>query len=266
MILSFKKIGYLAMALVALVGLIWFGVSFYLVVQSPSLIYQPERSKNQEYTVPTRSEFLQLETGEDIEVLIAEANNPEKAGSIIVYFHGNEGQIPDNIAQLTQFGTVVSPAYPGYSQSSGTPNTKKIHDTATATLEWLKIEGVSPKDITLFGHSLGGSVVVYAATQYPQVGRLIVVNTLYSIQRQCQIQYGIACILSGSIHNSAAMAQDVSPDMPVYHFHNVNDERIPYSHGQDLFEIMPSTDKTFSNIEGTHGHFDATWVMQEVLK
>jgi len=264
--MSRKNIFLSVISIILVILLIWFSAALYLVSQSTKLIYAVEKSKNLSYDFPNRSEFLTLKSGEKIEVMVAEAENLELKNNIIVYFHGNWGRIPANIQQLTKFGTVVSPAYPGYSNSAGTSNSKKVYETAKVTLDWLDSQGVLPSDITIFGHSLGGSAAIYAAANYPNAKRLVLVNTFYSVQKQCQLQYGLLCVLSEPIHNNAKISAEINPEMPLYHFHNQNDELIPQSQGKDLFELMPNRNKKFSDISGTHGDIDANWVMQEVLK
>jgi pimeloyl-ACP methyl ester carboxylesterase len=266
MSLPYKKI-FIFLIIISLFA--WLTGSLYLLSQSKNLIYQTNQSKNLEYTVDVYSEFLTLKTGETIELLITKPKitRPKNIDSqIILYFHGNAGRLPINIQQLAKFGTVISPAYPGYSKSTGHSSTEKIHDTIQATLDWLESQDFDPQKVTIFGHSLGGSAAIYAATKYPQAKQLILVNTFYSIQRQCQLEYKILCIFTGSIHNSANIAPNINPQIPLHHFHNPEDELIPYSDGQELFELMPNNKKVFKDIDGTHGDIDATWIMEQTQK
>jgi len=246
--------------------LIWMGASLYLISTSTSLIYQTDKSKNLSYQSKTRSVFLNLKDGTKVEVLIAEAKDKAKKDNVFVYFHGNWGRIPKNIDELTEYGTVVSPAYPGYSKSEGKPNTALVYETAEVTMQWLETQKIDPAKTTIFGHSLGGSAAIYAATKYPDAKKLILVNTFYSIQSECQRSYSILCVLAYNVHNSANISQGINPSMPLYQFHNPKDDQIPQTEGKKLHEQMPNSQKSFSNIEGTHGDFDAIWVIKQAQK
>jgi len=254
--MSLRKTLVIGISSISTLLLIWMTGAFYLAIQSQNLVYEVDKSKNSVYPVPVETTYLKLNNGTKIEVLTAKAKNEKVKKNIIVYLHGNIGRIPKLLGDLTNYGSVVSPSYPGFSGSEGKPTTTNIYETAKITINWLESNGVAESDITILGHSLGGSTAVYAATQFPKVKELVLVNTFFSIQRECERSYSILCVLAGNIHNSGAVAQNIDKNTPVRFFHNVNDEKIPHSEGEKLFNVIPSTNKQFLNISGTHGEFD----------
>ena len=101
---------------------------------------------------------------------------------------------------------------------------------------------------------------MYAATKYPDLKKVITVNTFHSITKMCEDQYKILCLFSGSILNTASLAPDAKA--PILMCHTPNDSLISYHQGEELFKLVGSAKKEFRTISGTHGVFN----MEEVLK
>ena len=95
----------------------------------------------------------------------------------ILYLHGNGGHLgdrADRIAQLQAQGfTVAIMAYRGYSGSSGQPSESKNVADAQTVLAWLNTHQQDPKQIFLYGESLGTGVAVQAAARQHHVAGLI---------------------------------------------------------------------------------------------
>ena len=237
--------------------LVWLGACLALLIISPKMIFKTEKSKNTELRLQPVQEFRTNTSGDSIDILWI----PNDTAQITyLYLHGNIGRVPKVIEDLQPFGNICSPCYPGYAKSTGMPNTENTYETVDITIQFLKEKNIDLKNVIILGHSLGGSPAMYAATKYPDLKKVITVNTFHSITKMCQNQYKILCLFSGSILNTASLAPDAKA--PVLVCHTPKDSVIPYEQGEMLFKLVGSQQKEFRKIGGIHGVFD----MEEVLK
>lgn len=259
--LDIKKISYLLVTLAILI-ILWLSAAYYLVTAKGDSIYAPESSKNLSYKVPTKTDFVKNKAGEKIEILTASSLKPNSS-EIYLYFHGNAGRIPRLIEEMSQFGTVISPAYPGFSNSEGKPSSDKIFETADLTMSWLVDQGITPAQITVIGHSMGGSAAIYTATEYPDLKKLILVGVYFSIQAMCETQFSILCVFTSSILNNSNYAPKVR--VKVRQFHNPNDQTVPFTQGKNIFNLIPSKDKRFTELSGNGPDFHNSFSVAEIL-
>lgn len=251
-----KKLKRILIAIAVLVG-VWLIACYALFVVSPKIIFKTQQSKDMALHVQPVQEFKTNQHGDSIEVLWI----PNDTAQITyLYLHGNIGRLTKVIDDLRPYGNICSPAYPGYSKSTGIPTTENVYETVDIAIKYLKDKNIDLHNVVILGHSLGGSPAMYAATKYPELKKVITVNTFYSMSKMCEEKYKIFCIFSGSILNTASFAPDAKA--PVLVCHTPADSLIPFHQGEMLFKIVGSTQKEFREIGGIHGVFN----MPEVLK
>jgi uncharacterized protein len=120
----------------------------------------------------------------------------------------------------------VSPAYPGYHESEGSPSVDNVYQTAVDTYDWLvNVKKIPENKIIIFGHSLGGSPAVYLASKKPKANKLVLINTFSSVQSMCSRQASFLCAFTGAIFNTAKNAENVT--IAVIQFGYVGDTTIP---------------------------------------
>ena len=264
--MSARKIAIWSISILSVLLIIWLAASYYLFTQAQTLVYEIEAQEFVEFE-SNRLNFERVTVSnadnESIEILVIEKWGAGESDKTYLYLHGNVGRLEYILNDLSAFGDVISPAYPGYHLSEGSPDTKKIYEAVDLTINYLINEkGLEPSDIIVLGHSLGGNPSIYAATQYPDLDRVILVNTFYNIQKMCEREYSILCTFSGSIHNTAKIAPNTQTI--IRHFHNQNDDHVPFEQGEDLYQRIGSDDKKFfDNIDGTHGVFNVEDVVQK---
>lgn len=235
---------------------IWLAVSAGLYFLSGKIIYKTGLSRGQKFNSPYEQFFVKNAAGEKIDMMWV-----PNGGKVYLYLHGNAGRLPFIVEGLAREGSVLAPAYPGFSASEGRSDTKNINEVVDLSMEFLHAKGIKDKDIVVVGHSLGGSPAVYAAARYPELGKVVLVNTFYSIQKMCEAQYYIFCIFSGGIHDTAAIAPLAKA--PIRQFHDLSDNVIPFEQGRALFEILGSPDKEFITLSGSHSDFDVGTVLKD---
>jgi predicted peptidase len=246
--------------LTILLVIIWLTVSTLIYVLAPKLTFDTEKSKNLSYDIDYATVFKTNQSGEKIEILIAPKANPDlKNGPVIVYFHGNIGRRPYIIRDASKYGQVISPSYPGFSNSEGESSSEKIYETVDITIQYLLDSGVSQSEIIVLGHSLGGSSAIYTAQKYPNLKKIIVVNTFYSMESMCQTKYSIFCSFGHDFLNTSDIAPKATAKIRM--FCNSADDYIPTKQCRDLYEKIGSSDKKLFDVTGTHDLFSLDTIL-----
>ena len=248
---------------VVLITIMWLMASIALRLFSSYFLFHPEESKGFNYSNIKKEYstiYLKNRYGDTVENLFIPNKNSNK---ILIYFHGNSGRASFTINDVSKYFNVFSPAYPGYHRSSGKPNNDNVYEVAELSINYLLKSGYKLQDIIVLGHSLGGSVAVYAGSKF-NVSDVIVVNTFDSIYSMCYDKYSILCIFSGDLFNSITSASQLQTKFD--QFHNEQDKVIPYVRGIALFNQVKSKNKHFYKIDGDHAHFNVDYVISTAIR
>jgi len=192
---------------------------------------------------------------------------PKKGEKIIVYFHGNAGNLSDRIEKFETFTKsgfgVLAISYQGYSGSEGTPSEAGLINDGKAALTFLLDQGFLPKDLILFGESLGSGVAVQLAAKF-DVAAVILESPYASIAGVAQKTYWfvpVNLILKDKF-DSAKYAAKISS--PVLVFHGSADNVVPFSEGKKLFELIIAP-KKFIEVQGAgHLNFSAEFLVEQM--
>jgi hypothetical protein len=246
-------------SLISLLLIIWLGASYYLYTQASTIVYEYSRSKDLKFEVPSiDKKILKLDNGEQIGLQIVPNSNTDK---YILYLAGNWGPLPPIVKDLSKYANVAFVYYPGYGESNGKSNTNLVNQSAEKALNYLQNQGIANNQITVFGHSLGGSPSLYLASKYSDLNQVIVVNSFYSIQKMCELQYSILCVFAGDVHPSYKYAREAKSN--ILHFHSPTDEFIPFKQGQLLDKEIKSKHE-FIEISGSHGEPKIDEIMSKI--
>ena len=193
----------------------------------------------------------------DGETLIAWYGKAKPGQPTILYFHGNGGALEvrrERIAKYLARGRgIFMLSYRGYSGSSGTPSEAANVADAKLSYDTLVKEGVAPKDIIIFGESLGTGVATQVAAEKMAAG-LVLDSAFTSIaDRAAEIYPWLPVrLLLKDRYDSAAVIGDVT--MPVFILHGEEDTIVPVAMGRKLFELA-NTPKVIKTLPGA-GHND----------
>ena len=141
--------------------------------------------------------------------------------------------------------------YRGYGQSKGRPTERGTYVDAEAAWRYLVEElRINPNQIIIFGRSLGAAVASWLA-QNQAPGALIVESAFTSLPDIAATIYPYLPVrlLLRFKYNTVEYITQV--DRPVLVVHSRDDEMMPFSHGQRLFEEAREP-KRFLEITGTH--------------
>jgi dienelactone hydrolase len=250
----FKKI---AISLIVLVVL-WFSASFYLLTQAQQVIYDEEYSKYLDFSNSYQKATVKNSSNENLDLLIGEKSETK---NYFLYLHGTWGRLPYIVDGLTEYGSVYSIAYPGFSDSQGSSSTDKVNESAELALKYMNDKGIKNEQITVLGHSLGGSPALYLSAKHENLNKVVIINTFYSMKAMCEKQYSILCIFAGGVHPSIDYAKQAKA--PIVHLHSPTDEFIPFKQGCELEQNIASKNHSFHQIKGTHGEFNVDEVMKK---
>jgi fermentation-respiration switch protein FrsA (DUF1100 family) len=240
----------------------------YLYVVQARLIYFPDLPSRDVEATPADIRFayesLQLKTA-DGETLGAWFIPAPQARGTLLYLHGNGGNIGhrlDPIAVFHQLGlNILIFDYRGYGASTGKPNEAGTYqDALTAWTYLTERRGIPAKEIVLFGESLGGPIAAWLAVRHPPAALMIYASFTSAPDMAQQLYRFLPARLLVRYRYDTRQAL-ANVNCPVLIMHSRDDEIIPFSHGQALFEAARQP-KRFLELRG--GHNDALLVSRDV--
>jgi hypothetical protein len=173
----------------------------------------------------------------------------------LLFFHGNAGNISHRLESLLTFhrlglNTLIFD-YRGYGGSEGKASEEGTYKDADAAWQYLtKVRGIEPRNVVIFGRSLGGAVGAWLAARVNCAG-LIVESTFTSVPDLAAKTYPFLPVRLLARFRYDAKARIAEAHCPVLIVHSPDDELVPFEHGRALFEAANSP-KTFLEMRGGH--------------
>ncbi len=195
----------------------------------------------------------------------------EGAKDTLLFLHGNAGNIShrlEKIAILRKTGTnIFIIDYRGYGKSSGKPSEKGLYADALAAYRYLTEElFIAPRNIILYGESLGAAVAVNLAAQ-TEVKALILEGSFSSARDIGKKLYPyLPMCFASDLFNSLEKIRKIKA--PKLFFHSPDDEIVPFALGRKLYAAA-SGPKQFKALKGGHNwaFADSSGVyLQEIIK
>jgi fermentation-respiration switch protein FrsA (DUF1100 family) len=177
---------------------------------------------------------------------------------VVLFCHGNAGNIShrlENVRLLVREGLQVFLFdYRGYGKSSGNPSEHGIYLDGLAAFDYVaKKEGIPPATIIPFGRSLGAAVAIEICLRR-EVRSLIIESAFTStrdVARATPLFLPVSYILPAHYNNLSKIGKINVSKLII---HGRDDEIIPFSMGQKLFEAAKAP-KHFLPLEKA-GHND----------
>lgn len=240
--------------------LVYLGLMALIYFRQSSLVFLPEvdrsfRASPTDIGLAFAPLKLATADGETLDGWLVPATTGRKARGLVLFFHGNAGNIAHRLDYLRMFhdlgfATLIVD-YRGYGLSSGSPSEAGTYlDAEAAWRHATQSLGFHPGRIVIFGESLGGGVASrLAVDQRP--GALVLASTFTSVPDLGAELYPVLPIrLLANIRyeNLERLPQVICPILVI---HSRNDDIIPFAHGQRLFEAARSN-KRLIEISGGH--------------
>ena len=199
---------------------------------------------------------LNTPDGETLHAWWLEIKNAEKT---ILYFQGNGTNVSHKTPRWNTFrnmgvnGLMID--YRGYGKSTGRVKSEEdIYTDGLTAWNFLTTEKkLHPRNIIIWGRSLGGGVAAEIA-QFKDCAALILESTFYLLDEIVQRQYWFLptnWLLNFHFENGRKVKKVKAP---VVIIHSADDDYIPFSHADRLFEA--AADPKFL-IETTGSHWDS---------
>lgn len=181
----------------------------------------------------------------------------DRARGTLLFFHGNAGNISHRMESVLIFNrlglNVLIVDYRGYGQSSGEPGEKGTYLDARASWDYLvEQRGAAPGEIVIFGRSLGGAVGAWLASQPDVRPAGVVIESCFSsgvdMGRQLYPVLPVRLITRIGYPVKEFVTRIRAPVLVA---HSRDDEIIPFSMGEAIFENAPEP-RSFLEMQGDH--------------
>lgn len=183
------------------------------------------------------------------------AGNAPGAGKVLLFFHGNAGNISqrrDSIEIFHRLGLgVFILDYRGYGQSQGSPDEQGLYRDARAAWGYLTQErGIERRDIIVFGRSLGGAVATQLAAEV-QPEALIVESVFSSARDMAKRIFPLLSRLMVMRYRFDVARQMRQVKGRILVAHSPEDEIIPFELGEKVYQAAGSRGR-FLTLRGDH--------------
>ena len=261
-----------------IIAIAYLAVSIFLLLKQRKLIFLPSLTLENTpdiFNLPYEDIWLQVSAKNQIETIhgwwipapsFARSSNSLKSSDLVLfYLHGNSynmGAKIDEIHRYHQMGfDVVSLDYRGYGRSTGDfPSEAQIYEDVDIFFNYLiDKRRINPKNILVYGHSLGGAIAIELAMRHPQFAALIVQSSFTSMVEQVNTMakyklWPINLLLHQRFDSISKVSQ---LKMPVFFIHGTDDRLIPPYMSEKLFELAPEPKELFIVPGADHNNVSA---------
>ena len=246
--------------------LILLAIAFYFF--QGALIFHPSRlPQNYVFRYSNAYEELMLSTpdGENINGLLFRS---ARSKGVILYFHGNAGNLSDWGIIADQFLPLHYDLfiidYRSFGKSSGRITEENLYQDALLSYKFLLKRGYATKDIVIYGRSIGTGVASWLATKVDHKALVLEspFNNMASLAKHYFPFFSPDFLLRFRFPTSRHIAQVKTP---VYILHGAQDEVIPFELARKLKDENPEL--TFYTFEhGGHNNLSAQEGFESAIK
>jgi fermentation-respiration switch protein FrsA (DUF1100 family) len=240
---------------VALLGAVALGGLFGLDRLEQSLVYpfDPARA-----VPPEGLREVMFESGG--QALVLWVARPEAGKPVILYFHGNAGNLAARAGRFQRFLErgygVVAMGYRGSSGSSGRPTEEALSfDAARLFARIADHAGAAP--VVIYGESLGTGVAVAVLARGAREPAAVVLEAPFASVTDVALAGDprLAPLVKRMKNRWDSLSRADALRAPLLVIHGTRDTLIPIEMGRALFAAAPATDKRFLAVKGA-GHND----------
>lgn len=182
----------------------------------------------------------------------------------VLILHGNAGHIGYRMPLARQFINagfgVFLLEYRGYGGNKGSPTEAGLYEDGRTALHFLYQHGVKPKQIVLYGESLGTGIATKLAVEN-HVCAVILQSPFTSLVSLSRYHYPWLIIKPWDRFNSLARIKQIHA--PLLVLHGTHDQVVPFTEGLTLFndanepkKMLQFDEKNHNDLLSAHGFFE----------
>jgi len=233
----------------------YWGLGVILYIMQPTFLYSPVREvlyTPEELGMDFENVVFETEDGLNLNGWYIPVENSQYT---VLFCHGNGGNIVHRLDSINIFYKLGLNCfifdYRGYGESEGQPSEEGTYLDARAAYKWLTEEKkVSPKNIIVFGRSLGGSIAAQLAAKV-EVRALVVESTFTSYVDIGRKFYPYMPVRWFARFSYETIDYIKEVHYPVMIIHSRSDELVPFEFGMELY-VAANEPKEFVETFGSH--------------
>lgn len=223
-----------------LTGLILYVILLAIVYfNQHEMLYHPHKPTHELafYNIDNAREiFLTTKDNVKLQVWYRE---PNKDQDMVIFLHGNAGNLEDRADKLTQLAKMgygfIIPAWRGFGKSEGFPSKEGLFNDAECVINYLKQENYKlNKNVIIIGESLGTGIATEMAVRHKFKG-LFLITPYTSIADRAGELYPYLPTQFLTIDNFKVLANITKINQPLFIIHGTADNVIPYQHAEKIF-------------------------------
>ncbi|MDJ0553144.1 MAG: alpha/beta fold hydrolase [Microcoleaceae cyanobacterium MO_207.B10] len=242
--------------IVVVLAIAYIGICILLVLVQRRLIFVPSsviqmtpenvQLRYEDVWLPVSSQEGKLE---EIHGWWIPANSAKQdVKRVLLYLHGNGVNIGVNVEQAYRFYKlgfdVFLVDYRGYGLSRGNfPSEVQVYQDVEIVWDYLiNQRGINPKNIVVYGHSLGGAIAIELGTRYPEMAGLIIQSSFTSMADVVNNMgnyriFPIDLLLHQRFDSISKLRQ---LEIPIMLIHGREDRLVPADMSEKLFAVSPA--------------------------
>lgn len=236
----------------------------YMKINERAFVYHPGEYGGRGMVAPgtdlrvTATRVRSIDSLELSTWMIPPADSASSPGYWVLVNHGNAGNISLALRQewsralLAEGVGIVSYDYRGYGVSDDGPlDEEGLYRDAQSVYDWMvRVKGIDPQRIIIYGHSLGSGVATHLAANVEAAG-LILEGAFTSIPDVGASRYPWMPIRLLAAERFASVERIDSIAMPKLFMHASDDGAIAFEFGKRLYDAAPAP-KEFVTLTGGH--------------
>jgi fermentation-respiration switch protein FrsA (DUF1100 family) len=193
---------------------------------------------------------------------------PRDDRPVILFFHGNGGSLAGEVNRFHQLISdgigLIGVEYRGYGGNEGSPSEQGLIADAEAAYAFATSH-YPVQQIVVWGGSLGSGVAVALAAEKP-VGRLILESPFTSTEAVGARRYWylpVRFLMKDQFHSDQRIGKVKAPLLIL---HGVLDRTVPYSMGEQMFELANKPKHIVRFLDGGHEDLDTHGALNAVAR
>ena len=250
--------------------LVYCGVAVLLYGLQRRIIFRPDvRPPDLETAAVPGLQSISLHAADGLDLLGWWLPPPLPDRPVILYLHGNGGNLADRANRLRQFAaaglSVLMPEYPGYGGNPGAPSETSLRATAVAALQFLRTHSVQDRSVVVYGESLGTGVASWVAAGRPFRG-VVLESPFTSVIALAREQYWflpVKWLVRDPFDTLGRIGRIEAPLLVAF---GERDQIVPPWMGRAVFAAAPEPKQLWVSAEGGHEDLAQFGLVAEVIR